>query len=496
MKQVKTSMRDLIVLLPGITGSVLEKEGKELWCPSFWSMLRGLTTLGKSLQQMSLEGDDPDVDDLGDGIRATTLIPDAVLVPGLVKIDGYTKISEMIKCRFHVKEGTLDREVNLYPPANYFELPYDWRRDNRVAARSLKNLIDLRLPQWRAYAGSEAKVILLAHSMGGIVARHYLEVMRGSEFCKALITLGTPYRGALKALDYLANGCRKYFIDMSATMNTFTSVYQLLPIYKVVNCGNAYKRVAELNIERVNPERARAAQAFHNQIMDLVDSRVKNGNRNPYMIFPIVGTYQPTWQSAELLGGELAVSDILPPDVDELLCHGDGTVPYLSAIPHELSDSYRNSFYPESHGALQCSDPVLDFIHGQMQDMQIRGLGNIRGPRFLPKRREYAAISLYVEDLYSTGSPVVIRARILEDGQDLTDMNQFRKHMSSLEALIEPANQAGASVRAPLRQAGHEWVLAYEGLQPGIYRVEVRTAKSGPLAPPAVHDLFQVAAAE
>jgi pimeloyl-ACP methyl ester carboxylesterase len=487
-------MNDLIVLLPGITGSVLRKNGRDLWAPSARAILGAAVTLGGSLESMALDWDDHAVDDLGDQITAAGLIQDAVLIPGLVKVDGYTKISEMIQGCFDVTQGSLDPGSDTDPPSNFFEFPYDWRRDNRFAARRLKELIDLRLPQWRGYAGDKAKVILLAHSMGGIVARHYLEVLGGAEFCKALVTFGTPYRGSLNALDYLANGCRKYFIDMTETMRTFTSVYQLLPIYEAVNIEGGCKKVAELTIEGVSQEKAKEALEFHQTIMRHVDAR-RGENRDPYVIFPIVGTYQPTLQSAKLAGDKLTVGEALPRGRDELLGHGDGTVPYLSAIPHELSTAYRNTFFAETHGSLQCNEEVLNFIYDQLQDLQIEGLENIRGPRFSSAKRKRASISVRVRDLYAVGEPVVISARILEDGRNLEDMDKYRNHMSALLAEIEHTGKQLPPAVVPFRQKDQEWVLAYEGLPPGLYRVEVRTAKTGPLAPPPVHDLFQVAPA-
>jgi pimeloyl-ACP methyl ester carboxylesterase len=492
MKRVKVRMQDLIVLLPGITGSVLQKDGRDLWSPSLRALFGAAATLGKNLNEMKLQGDDPEIDDLGDGITASRLVPDAVLVPGLVKIDGYTKLSEMIKACFDVKEGALHAVENTPRPANYFEFPYDWRRDNRAAARWLKQLIDARLPRWREYAGAEAGVILIAHSMGGIIARHYLEVLGGREYCKALITLGTPYGGSLKALDFLANGCRKYFVDLSQTMATFTSVYQLLPIYKAVNSGDGCKKVIEVDISGVNREMACEALAFHRRIMDEVDSRSKGGDKEPYLILPVVGTYQPTLQSAELYQGELTVSEALPPDVDRLLWHGDGTVPYLSATPHELGKSLRNNFYAESHGSLQCNDFVLDFIYDQLHDSQIKRPSLRGGPR---GARQRTAISLYVDDLYTAGEPIVIRARVLEEGEELSDMSKFRKHMGAIRASLESVDRPGAKMEAELTRAGNEWRLECGVLQAGAYRAEVRTVKAGPLAPSPVHELFQVAAA-
>ena len=72
-------------------------------------------------------------------------MPDAHIVPGLWKIDGYSAISHFLANKFKLERGSLSDEK----PANFFEFPYDWRRDNRVAARQLKEFIDRRLRLWR-----------------------------------------------------------------------------------------------------------------------------------------------------------------------------------------------------------------------------------------------------------------------------------------------------------------------------------------------------------
>ena len=490
---MKARMDDLIVILPGITGSVLQKDGKDLWSPSFSAIFRAVTSLGQNLKQMALRGDDPERDDLGDGIRAVRLIPDAVVVPGFFKIDGYsyTRLSKMIKSRFRVTEGSIDLSVNPYPPANFFEFPYDWRRDNRVAARLLGKVIETRLAQWRAHVGGDAKVILLAHSMGGIVARYYLEVMGGFQDCKALFTFGTPYRGALKALNYLANGWRKSFVDLTTTIRSFTSVYQLLPIYKAVNTEGGYQKAATLEIDGVDPNKALEALAFHNRIMDHVDSRVKD-NQNSYILWPVVGSQQPTFQSAELVGGKLTATDALPAHVDPLLGHGDGTVPALSAIPHELSDLHRNYFCAETHSSLQCNEQVLNFVCQQLVDMQVRGLGKIRGSPSAV-RHPPAGLSLCLDDAYTEGEPIDIRVRLLRDGGDLDDEDWLRKHVSSLEAVVEPVDRSVPSVTLAMNRRETDWGLTCEDLSPGLYRIAVGPTRSGPLSPKHVHDLFQVA---
>ena len=63
----KKRLRDLVVLLPGITGSVLQKDGKDVWAISgqaAWNVLKG-----SAIEKLVLKYDDPEADDIGDGIR-------------------------------------------------------------------------------------------------------------------------------------------------------------------------------------------------------------------------------------------------------------------------------------------------------------------------------------------------------------------------------------------------------------------------------------------
>src|SRR6266566_2053663 len=98
----KKSLRDIVILLPGITGSVLQKDGKDVWAPTVQAVWQTLSGMGESLQHLQLKDDDPQIDDLSDGIRATDLVPDVHIVPGLVKIDGYSRIIDTILDSFEV----------------------------------------------------------------------------------------------------------------------------------------------------------------------------------------------------------------------------------------------------------------------------------------------------------------------------------------------------------------------------------------------------------
>jgi pimeloyl-ACP methyl ester carboxylesterase len=480
----KKRLHDIVILIPGITGSVLQKDGRDIWAISGQALWGGLTSFGHSLDNLRLQDDDPEIDDLGDGIRATRLIPDVTFIPGLVKIDGYTETARLITDNFDVKGGSIDDGE----PTNFFEFPYDWRRDNRVAARQLNQLIDRKLPQWRQYSGvKDAKVIFLAHSMGGLVARYYLEVLEGWRDCKALITFGTPYRGSVEAVGFLSNGYKRLLLDLTDAMRSFTSVYQLLPIYRMLRVGDTYRRVAETDdIPGIARTLAEQALAFHRAIEAAVNEHRKESeyHEHGYKILPILGTRQPTIQSASLVEGRLTTSRVLPEWIDALLSDGDGTVPRLSAIPIELSEEYRDTYVPERHGSLQRNPEVLNDIRGRLEQMQVRRLREIRGPEVSLKAEERPAISLDLDDLYIRGESVELRAQLVNTTNEV----------GPLEGRIEAVDGTTATVvRQKFREEGEGWVLKLEGLPPGLYRATVRASKAGPSAPKAVRDLFGIA---
>ncbi|MEL6355190.1 MAG: lecithin--cholesterol acyltransferase, partial [Cyanobacteria bacterium J06627_28] len=344
----KVPMKDMVIVLPGILGSVLQKEGKDLWAPSGQSILNLVARSQRTMASLALGFDDPTLDDLGDGIQATALIKDLHLVPGLVKVDGYTRTTRMIVDNFQVTQGDIYHDP-ADKPANFYHFPYDWRRDNRVHAHKLKALVELRLRCWRAHSGaSDAKVILLAHSMGGLVARYYLEVLSGWRDARALFTFGTPHRGSINSLNFLANGYKKLSLDFTAVMRSLTSVYQLLPLYPAVKIGEDYVRVTETEkLPNVNLDRAADARTFHDEIYDAVQANRKDERyRNEFTTVPVVGIRQPTLQSAELIGDKLVASEQLPKVLQGRtdFLDGDGTVPKISAIPNELSNSFSNKF--------------------------------------------------------------------------------------------------------------------------------------------------------
>ncbi len=457
-----TPVSDVIVLLPGITGSVLQRDGKDVWAISGGAAVQALTSLGKSIKRLELHGDDPDADDLGDGVTAPRIIPDAHLIPGLWKIDGYGKVSKTIKAEFDVTPGV-----------NFFEFPYDWRRDNRVHARRLARESHGWLKAWRERSGNDdAKLILIGHSMGGIICRQFLELHDGWRDTRFFVSFGTPYRGSLNGLNFVANGMKKKLgpvtlLNLTDVLRSFTSVYQLLPIYPCVDSGDGeLRRVTEVDgIPALDPQRAADALAFHRTIQDAVEEHSADAEYRDhgYTIKPIAGVFQPTAQSARLSGGELQTLRTYAGEDQG----GDGTVPSVSATPIELSNKDTEIYVRERHASLQNADFTLDQLIGLMRRQRVD-----QTRAFAPG----SGIGLDLEDAYLTHEPILVRA-------------QPEAEWATLAVEVQDAGSGAQVAAAALQAADEGWQQAELAPLPvGTYRATV--SGGGDVNP--VTDVFTV----
>jgi hypothetical protein len=438
----RKEMRDVVVCLPGITGSVLKKDGRDIWNISGGAVMSALMSFGQSIQDLKLEDDPADLDDLGDGITAPEVIRDVHLLPGFWKIDGYTKMLRYIEETFDVTRGR-----------NLFELPYDWRRDNRVAARRLARDGRAWLNAWRASSGaSDAKLVLVGHSMGGLISRYFLECLDGWRDTRTLVTFGTPYRGSINALDTLVNGKKIKFFDLTEIARSFTAIYQLLPTYPCYDGGDgdlAY--VDETDVPNLARTKAKDALDFHREIRTAVEAHLKEEayKEGRYDLGRVVGIKQPTQQSARRAGDRIDLLRTIAGDDPG----GDGTVPRPSATPLEYEDDQGAAFSAERHASLQNDDHVLLQLTGVLTGNRINW-SQFKGA--VPM----IELSLDVDDLYSTSDAVVVRARPDRDpGASLV----------AIAVNVETGEERARQQMAPRDDGWHEGELG--PLPEGVYRL-------------------------
>jgi hypothetical protein len=226
-------------------------------------------------------------------------------------------------------------------------------------------------------------------------------------------------------------------------------------------------RVTETSIEHVDERRARAALAFHKEIADAVaeheqDEAYRSGG---YAIRPVVGTSQPTAQSARPKSGKVE----LLRSYEGKDLGGDGTVPRVSATPLELDDEANAMFAAERHASLQNADPVLVQLAGAMSGLDI-DFAAFRG--LVPT----VSLSLDLDDVYAVGEPTTFE---VEPGEVLPE---------PLTAIVENVDTGREVARQGLRPEAGGYGGEFSGLPAGVYRLTV--VGGGAVEP--VTDLFAV----
>ncbi|MGV1829086.1 lipase/acyltransferase domain-containing protein [Agrobacterium vitis] len=429
--------QDLVIFIPGILGSVLEKNGKTVWDLS----VRGAYA-GTRFSELLLDAPSSRDQDIDDGIKAVRVVDNLGGIPGLWKLGGYSRLRQRLVSDLALRVGE-----------NYREFPYDWRRDNRVASSQLA--VDARgwLTQWRTLSGNaEAKIWIVAHSMGGLVARYFLECLEGWKDVRSLITIGTPHRGSGKAADFLNKGIDprlvERFLPGLQTARNFDSVYQLLPIYPFIVDAEGAHKVHDVSIAGIDQARAINAANFHSEIEQARASNLKDSHyriASPRLSV-VVGTDQPTFQSAMIdETGRLVMSNRR--DFKDVNLSGDGTVPRVSAIPPGFGEEVA-TFVCNSHAAIAGDKVSLHHIRSYLMGANV-DLNAYRDD-VAPK------LSLEVADSYSGLEPVEIRAKSSVSEQTLT-------------AVITNPDRGTEVARMTLYRNGDEFVGRAK-LQAGFYR--------------------------
>jgi pimeloyl-ACP methyl ester carboxylesterase len=452
-------LRYLVVILPGIGGSVLEApDGTVVWGEG----KRALARTAIRPERLSL-ADSPD-------LRPVTLIPRTCLV-GWTVIHGYDALVRKIRnafsgVRVEVARPGADRSA----AADVLLVPYDFRRPARESAERLAAEVSARLEPLTEEE-SKHRVIVIAHSMGGLVARYWLGSLGGADCCRALITVGTPHRGAPKALDWLVNGMQAGPLTLqhaTAVLRDWPSTYDLLPRYQAVlrdagqpANGSVYPH--ELGALLQNGAlpldfAARAAESYktHLEIEEAWAQLIAEG-RGPNVI-PLFARGHATPSRAVVMKGRLAVTKKDPewlPNEDWL---GDGTVPAIAALPIELSDNPIGwQAVTERHQPMATCARIVDIL----RNLNGESLAAVRGAA----RPDRPWLGLDLDDLIPARQPFPVAAQLLGAEPAVA---------SAVWASVTAADDlAGNPRQYEMEYVGGWWRAEVPALADGMYQVKV-----------------------
>lgn len=317
-------MKDMVVIVPGLMGSVLSKGGQTLWGESYLGYLQDFLQAGARQNPLILGEDRHDGALLSDDVEAVDLVGNYRVLDRFFATPGYSDLLNRLLG---------DDRLNLQLGLSLHKFPYDWRRSVRHAAHVLKTRCQHWLENWRSESGNgQAKIIFLSHSMGGLVCRYFLEVLEGWRDCHSLITFGTPHRGSLQPLQYVVEGYKlKGRILLTDLARSCTSTYELMARYPCIQADGAWHRIEDID---VGGRRLTQARDLHSEL-DQALARNKTLPGYDYALLPVIGTSQTTQMVARYDNGGLVFS---PQDSRLPTLAGDGTVSQLGALPPEFNE--------------------------------------------------------------------------------------------------------------------------------------------------------------
>ncbi|MEN8655059.1 hypothetical protein ABCR94_31860 [Streptomyces sp. 21So2-11] len=452
-------LEDLLVVVPGILGSRLAVDGREVWGASAGAVWQGIRTFAGSVKGLQLPKDLGDGHP-GDGVVPVGLVPSLHALPGVWPlVDGYSDLLGWLERTFTLRRALPGARPDV--PVNLVEFAYDWRLSCRYNARLLAGRVDEALGRWRASADHRAKaqVRLVCHSMGGLVGRYYVECLGGAEVVRQLITLGTPHRGSIGALGSLVNGHRiggeRLGVDLTDFGRSLPSSHQLIPDYACLEApgGLRYPREIAGGLRGVAPLLLEDAGRFHAEIRAAALDRVRRGGTGGQCL-PVVGVRQPTATSAVVEGERLRLIETIE-GYDE---GGDGRVPRFAAYPAELpmdDTTVRASF--ATHGAIKGHPGVLEDLYEWLAP----------APRVYRGAVAAYPLSVRVPDYLTAGEPLPVQAEVAVERDGAEEL--------SVQATV--TGEGVSEQRTLGNLGGGRYAGAFPDLGPGAYRVAVHASR-------------------
>jgi Lecithin:cholesterol acyltransferase/WD domain, G-beta repeat len=346
---------DAIIVIPGFMGSELAdaKSGKTLWGLSDARWYVSAWTTGSSIRALKLTAEERT--GRTDRVRATRLLRTPAFAPVLTGIEPYTDLVSSLHrvCR---------------NPDAILEFAYDWRLSVAHNADALARAAEHHLWRWRHHqqGSAEARLVLVAHGLGGLIARYYTGVLGGRADTRLTIGIGVPYFGTIAAVEALQGSRLLPRHRLSELVRTLPGMYDLLPSYRCVDDEHDVRRLTADDIARIGGDPDLANEAIASNL------RLASVDAGPTR--SVIGVGQPTAQSLALRTGSLVAQGFLPTqDSDGTLMRdsagrlrrvdqqGDGTVPRFSALPPG-EDALPPLYVAQTAGRLPRDRNVITYV--------------------------------------------------------------------------------------------------------------------------------------
>jgi Lecithin:cholesterol acyltransferase len=342
-------------------------------------------------------------------------------------------------------------------------VPYDFRRGVADAAKRLDAVVKAHLG-----AASEAeragRVVVLGHSMGGLVARYWMGPMGRWPWCRALLTVGTPHRGAPKALDWMVNGVRVLGVPLprpTRLLREWPSVAELLPRYRAVRdtATGQLRYPHELPCEHLGS--AAEAYRMHCVIEDAWNAMPRSGPE----LKVCLGWSHATPDDTTWDGQRLTVTKRVPDWLERTGWErdfGDGTVPAVSAVPIELSHHNQESFtrLRDRHVPMAGADILGVLLRDYLERRPVDWIRGDGGDADHPP-----ALGLDLDELHGAGQPVPLTVTAREVDADLGSQPVW--------ASVTPVDGDTPPVKLDYDTATGRFTGELPAMTPGLYEVTV-----------------------
>lgn len=229
MDMVGEHVQPPVIIIPGIVSTkLMDEKGKDVWFGS-WRKI-----LFSDYEELVL-----DIDPENLTPKPSSIVP-GELPRKVLGFDFYGTLFDVLEDYGDYKYTALGTPYTG-SGRRYYKFPYDWRYDSVDTARKLDDFIE---QVRKDYQSSDLEVDLVAHSMGGLIARYYMRYGRadvldsndfpvtqaGAKKVRRFVQLGAPNLGSIAALHQLIEGYKvvKGTVPVEV-ITTMPAVYQLLP---------------------------------------------------------------------------------------------------------------------------------------------------------------------------------------------------------------------------------------------------------------------------